>query len=107
MSAAAAPAPGPASESVAVVIGPDAPQLERFAAGELCGYLDKLFGVKVTPVTRIPASTDHVFLIGSPATNPLIRADEFPDASDQGIVLKTVKRDGSDGSALIVGGGSP
>ena len=30
---------------VSVVVGRDAPDLERFAAQELCAYLGKLFGV--------------------------------------------------------------
>src|SRR4051794_23362631 len=31
---------------VSVVVGANAPQLERFAASELCGYLNKLYGIK-------------------------------------------------------------
>src|SRR5579883_1743467 len=92
----------PNSPRIAVVIGKDAPPLDRFAASQLCAYLDKLFGVKAQPLATPIPHVDVVFLIGSPATNP--RISSFPKVSDQGVVLKTLK--GSP-PALIVGGGSP
>ncbi len=36
------------NSKVAVVVGNNAPDLENFAASELCGYLHKLFGVRGT-----------------------------------------------------------
>src|SRR5207249_6439646 len=56
-------------------------------------------------LTSIPAGSDAVFLIGSPATNPLIAKENFPDVTDQGIVLKSLTLDAK--PAIIVGGGSP
>ena len=94
-----------ANESVAVVIGPKAPELDRFAASELCGYLEKLFGLHVKPTTSVPTTAKNVFLIGNPDTNPFIKKESFPEVSDQGIVLKPF-RSGKH-SAMIVGGGSP
>ncbi|MEO7298424.1 MAG: alpha-glucuronidase family glycosyl hydrolase, partial [Verrucomicrobiota bacterium] len=91
-------------QSVAVVTSPNAPELEQFAARELCGYLDKLFGIQVKPTTKIPSSAKEIFLIGNPETNPLISKKEFPKVSDQGVVLKSVKL--GKRSAVIVGGGS-
>ncbi len=90
---------------MAVVTGPAAPELDRFAANELCAYLEKLFGLHVKPTTSIPAAARDIFLIGSPATNPLIQTNSFPKVSDQGVVLK-LARSGTR-SMLIVGGGSP
>ncbi len=94
-----------APESVAVAIGLNVSEIDRFAASELCGYLDKLFGIKVSPTTSLSTSAREIFLIGNPETNPLIAKKEFPDVMDQGVILKSVKLGNS--SALIVGGGSP
>ena len=101
-SAATAASP---NASVAVVTGPNAPELDRFAASELCAYLEKLFGLHVQPTTWIPAATRHVFLVGNPTTNPLVEKNSFPAVSDQGIVLKPIKS--GTRSTLVVGGGSP
>jgi len=92
----------PTSNHVVVIVGNNAPDLENFAASELCGYLDKLFDIHIQPNTKLSGSPDAVFLIGSPATNPLIKA--FPQVSDQGIVLR---RAPGQTPTLIVGGGSP
>ena len=51
---------------VAVVVGENAPELERFAASELCGYLDKLFAVKTTPTTKMKAPLPRYFSSGIP-----------------------------------------
>jgi len=92
----------PASKKVAVIVGNNAPELENFAASELCRYLDKLFGVRVQPTTDPPGSADAIFLLGSPASNPLIK--NFPQVSDQGVVIQ---RAAGAIPTLIVGGGSP
>src|SRR5437016_2212841 len=82
-----------ANEPVAVVIGPNAPELEKYAASELCQYLDKLFGIKVDPTKSVSPSAREIFVIGSPATNPFIPKDDFAKVSDQGIVIKPGKLD--------------
>ena len=92
------------NDLVAVVTGPEAPELDRFAASELCAYLEKLFGLRVHPTTSIPATARDVFLIGNPATNPLLDTNSFPAVSDQGIAIKS--QPGAR-STLVVGGGSP
>ena len=105
------PACSPAGEQpqVGVVVGSAAPELERFAARELCDYLAKLYGIQAFPERRPPSSAQALFLIGNPATNATVkRATEqqpFPEVSDQGIVLRRSELDGR--PALIVGGGSP
>jgi len=92
-----------------VVIGPHSPPLERFAAGELCTYLRKLFGVQVSPSQQASPGTEVVFFIGSPKTNPAVAralaGNPFPSVSDQGIVLRRVKSQGREG--LVIGGGGP
>ena len=92
------------TEPIAVVIGPNASATDKFAATELCGYLDKLFGLTIAPTTSISTSAKNIFLVGNPETNPQIRKNEFPKVSDQGVVLKFMKHGGN--SRLIVGGGS-
>lgn len=101
LAASAAPAP-----QVSVVVGSQAPELERFAASELCRYLDKLFHVKTQPAADVAPAANAVFLIGSPQTNPAVKtaAPAFPKVSDQGIVLRRVQYQGH--PALVVGGGS-
>src|SRR5947207_236710 len=93
-----------ANERVAVVVGANAPPIEKHAAGELCQYLNKLFGIEVAPTAEV-VGADNIFLVGSPATNEQIPKEDFPDVSDQGIAIKPAKLDAH--SALIVGGGSP
>ena len=98
-----------AAPRVAVVIGSAASDLERYAAEQLCGYLDRLYGVKTGPTTSWPSSAEIGFLVGSPASNPLVgRAlgdAGWPKVSDQAIVLKRARLDGK--RALVIGGGSP
>ena len=86
---------------VVVVVGERAPDVERFAASELCGYLNKLFGLTVQPTTSLDASASAVFLIGSPASNALIK--KFPKVGEQGIVIQRAQ---TTTPTLIVGGGS-
>jgi len=94
---------------LAVLIGADAKKLERHAADELCGYLDKLFGIKTRPTTELPESAEVSLLVGSPKANRNVaRAlgeKGWPKLSDQGIVLKRAKLEGR--PVLVIGGGSP
>jgi hypothetical protein len=89
-------------KKVAVIVGNNAPELEKFAASELSGYLEKLFGIEAQPTTDPAVAVDAIFLIGSPASNPLIKT--FPKVSDQGVVIQRVA---GTTPTLIVGGGSP
>jgi len=94
---------------VAVVVGPSAPPLECFAAEELCGYLEKLFGLQARPTTSAAAAADLLFIVGSPETNPAVKRAParrpFPKVSDLGIVLRTGEVEGR--VVALVGGGSP
>jgi len=95
--------------NISVVIGPKADKLERYAAEELCSYLDKLYGIKTRPTTGLPETAETGLLVGSPKTNPVLSkalgAAGWPKVSDQGILLKRAKLDGK--PALVIGGGSP
>ncbi len=92
---------------VDVVVGPQAPELERFAAAELAGQFKQLFDADVTISNKVPSQSAQLILIGSLNTNPAIAAlgVSLPKLSDQGHVLRYAgagKR-----QALVVSGGSP
>ena len=94
---------------VAVVVGDEASQLESFAADQLCGYLEKLFGLKTMPETELGDDCQMGFLIGSPQTNAAVAAtldgDGWPQLGKQGLVLKRGRLKKT--PVLVVGGGSP
>ena len=94
-------------ESLRIVIGPEAPALERFAAGELQRYLRLIYGVSVPVVDDHADETTPAVLIGSPETNPAVAssglARDWPSVSDQGIVLRGNAAQGT----WAIGGGSP
>jgi hypothetical protein len=97
-----------AGPRVDVVTGPDAPRLERFAAAELAGQFKQLFDAEVHLSHKIPPQSGHLILLGSPATNPAVKAaagDRWPMLSDQGHLVRSVTWDGR--KVLVVGGGSP
>ena len=69
----AAPKPDKVNRPILVmVVGAKAPGLERYAADELCGYLEKLVGIQTAPIEKIPDGVDTIFLIGCPETNAAI-----------------------------------
>ena len=96
-----------AAQQVYVVVGKDAPKLEQFAAEELQQQLQKLFDAEVTILNTVPEDDEVYVLLGSPQTNPALKAavgDAWPKLSDQGIVLRAMP---APVDALVVGGGSP
>ena len=92
-----------------VSIGRDAPELERFAAEELCRYLLECFGAEARIGADVPDNADILFLVGSPATNPAVESAtgqrSFPQLSDQGFVLRRMRSKGR--RSFLLGGGSP
>lgn len=96
-----------AGPRVDVVVGPDAPELERFAAAELAGQFQRLFDADVKTSDQVPKESAHLILVGSPATNPAIKSLEipWPKLSDQGHLLRSTTVGSR--KALVVGGGSP
>src|SRR5262245_49537587 len=80
-----------AGPRVDVVVGPDAPRLERFAAKELAGQLKALFNADATISEKVPEKAEHLIIVGSPQTNPAVKAwagDRWPKLTDQGHVLR-------------------
>ena len=97
-----------AATRINVVIGTEPPQLVEFAADELAGQLAKLFDAETMISADIPDAAENVILLGNPDTNRAIAdalADAWPKLTDQGIMLRSIDRDGR--PTLIVGGGSP
>ncbi len=96
-------------KSLALVLSPKAPDLEKFAASELKRYLDDLYGIQARIVASLGPVEEISIVLGSPATNPAVEAvlssAPWPEVSDQGIVLKRVGRQGR--PILLIGGGSP
>jgi len=93
---------------ITIVVARDAPALERLAATELSEQFRKLGSADVKTAAKPPTGDGAVILIGSPTTNPAVKAavgNDWPKLSDQGIALKSAKV--RNGTQLVVGGGSP
>ena len=96
-----------AGPRVDVVVGTDAPELERFAARELTGQFQQLFDADVTIADKVPSEAAHLILLGSPATNPAVKSvmRGWPKLSNQGHALRSIQM--GERRALIVVGGTP
>ena len=97
-----------ARQRVVMLVGPQAPALEQLAASELQLQFQRLFDVEATVSSELPRDNSALLLIGSPTTNPAVKAhagDQWPEISDQGIVLRSLKT--SKRQTMVVGGGSP
>ena len=99
----------PVRSIVNVIVGQDSPQLDRYAADELCRYLKVLFDIDVRPANVPDEAAETILIVGSPTTNAtaakVLGPDGWPKVSDQGIVLKRTSLDGK--PTLVIGGGSP
>ena len=95
-----------AADKVHIVHGPDAPQIEKYAASELKGQFERLFSDVEVAVGTAPSAGAHTTVfVGSPTSNPQL-AESFsrwPEVSDQGIVIQSQQ----DRHHYAVGGGSP
>lgn len=98
-----------AGPKVSLVVGGQAPPLEKLAARELAAQLERLYRAEATVVDRLPADEQTAaIVVGSPATNATTKAIAgagWPKLSDQGHALKSVAFQGR--TVLLVGGGSP
>ncbi len=94
---------------VAVIINENAPELERFAAEQLCDYLEKLFGIQTRPMSSMSEEAGTLFLIGSLDTETAVQGtteeNQSPSISEQGFILRRVQCQGC--PSLMVRGGSP
>jgi hypothetical protein len=96
-----------AAPLVTIVVDPQAPKLERFAADELSAIAKRLTGGEARILATLPVGDEPAILVGNPKTNPEIEravGKQWPTVSDQGLVLKSVKQGNRD--LLVVGGGS-
>ena len=97
-----------AGPHVDIVVGAQAPKLERFAAEELAAQLTRLYEAEAAVVEQAPAGDAPLILIGSPTTNPAVKraaSANWPKLSEQGHLLRSIKLNGRE--VLLVGGGSP
>ncbi len=94
---------------VAVIVSENAPDLERFAAEQLCDYLEKLFEIQTRPTSSLSGEAETLFFVGSLDTNVAVesatQADVLPPVSEQGFILCRVQCQGC--PSLVVRGGSP
>lgn len=93
---------------VSIVVGAEAPAIEKLAAEDVAENLLALFARKSEIVTAVPAQGGPLVLVGRPASNPAIKealGTEWPRTTEQGLLLKSVKV--KERPAVIVGGGSP
>lgn len=91
------------SRSVVICVSPEAGDLENFAAQELQGYLEMLFGVS-TEIATAPGDAAHVrFVLGLKGQAHVERAaGGIPDLGEQGHFLRRVASD-----TMVLAGGSP
>ena len=85
--------PAVAGPKVGVVVGTDAPKLERFAADELAAQLKQLFDAEVTVGDKVPDGVDHFVLVGSPKTNATVAkavGEKWPKLTEQGHLVRSV-----------------
>jgi hypothetical protein len=97
-----------AASKVDIVLGRSAPKLEQFAAEQIAEQLGKLYGAQAAISLNVPPGDAPLVLVGSPATNPTVKAavgGDWPELTDQGHCLRSTEIQGR--PALIVGGGSP
>ena len=94
---------------IAVIASENAPELERFAAEQLCAYLETLFGIQTRPMSNVSAEAETLFLVGSldadGTVQGVMKEDAFPPISEQGFILHRMQCQGR--PSLVVRGGSP
>ncbi|MFT4587656.1 MAG: hypothetical protein ACI9VS_001603 [Candidatus Binatia bacterium] len=83
-----------AGPNVTIVVRPDAPKLEQYAAKELSAQLKSLFDAKVS-ISAEPSNADNVILLSG----------GWPGLSEQGHLVLSTQRNGK--PMLLLGGGSP
>ncbi len=101
--------PTSSERKIAIIVGEQASELERFAASELLRYLKSLFGFAGELGTTKPDDPTQCLYVGtlqSMAPFPACLATlEDPELGDQEILLAPINA--ANGSGLLVSGGSP
>lgn len=92
--------------AASIVLSAGAPELERFAAAELRGYLERLFDSEVT-VGSTPDAASILFALGDRGHVQSVcpGSGDVPGLSDQGFLLRKTSSCGR--PVMIVAGGSP
>ena len=94
---------------VAVIVSENAPELEHFAAEQLCDYLEKLFGIQSRPASNVSAEADVLFLVGNLDIDVTVQQTAegapFPPVSEQDFILRRMQFQGC--PSLLICGGSP
>lgn len=97
-----------AEDSLSVIVGSQAPRLERLAAEEIAAVVSRLYKKHVEIKTDDGAISGDSILLGSPQTNrhvKLVMADNWPNLSDQGHLLQSQQHGGK--QLLVIGGRTP
>lgn len=89
----------PECQDLEILCPQSASDLERFAADELVGYLNRLFYARAAVVSHLTGSAVIEFLVGGALTG------DQSSLSEQGIVLKSSRGEGK--TVVVVCGGSP
>ena len=102
---AASVSPSAHAAEAAVVVAPDATDLERFAGAELCRYLGEIFAVTASPAEEAGGAST-VFAVGLPE-RPAVREVWAPEGAlePQEIWIHPVPQAG--GGKAVITGGSP
>ncbi|MBM3475425.1 MAG: exo-alpha-sialidase [Armatimonadetes bacterium] len=87
---------------VAIVAARGAPEVERWAAGELRTYVERLFGAQAEIAHAVPSDAHEVLLLGREAG---IRRQALPELGEQDCLLQRVTL--GERPALLIDGGSP
>ena len=94
---------------VAVIVSENAPELEHFAAEQLCDYLEKLFGIQSRLASNVSAEAEVLFLVGNldidVTVHQTAEGPPFPPVSEQGFILRRMQFQGC--PSLLICGGSP
>jgi hypothetical protein len=104
MQASSALAAGP---KIHIVIAAEGDPLEKFAAVEMSGQLEKLFGAESIITSVLPKDAENVILLGNPATHGALKklSPALSMGNKQSHALKSVKI--GEQTALAVAGGGP
>lgn len=91
------------TDTIAIVISPQADELERFAAEQLKDYLRRLFELNAPIVNRRPPDQGTAIVLGmADAAHVQGAASSLPRLSDQGHLVRKV-----DADTMVLAGGSP
>jgi len=96
------------NQSIELITGKEADELELFAVSELQGYLKRLFGISTTVANSADETARCLFILGNPKSNPVVAQaldeGDFPQLSEQGFLLR--KMTFMEKPTMVIAGGS-